>query len=141
MNLAYDYQLIPDPGRIRDMENFIAGSYWEKDVWNLNDPFWDDYSTGRKAFTSRRIIFTEYPYLLRLEIKYYLATRLLKTTLHPSSLWSDYQFMIKHFIRFLVQNYPELSSFSEIIVDEMLLAWLAYIEASGRKSSREGYWA
>lgn len=139
MNLAYNYQLIPDFGRIKDMEQFIAGSYWEKDVWNLNDPFWDDYNTGKKTFTSRRMIFSEYPDLLRLEIKYYLATRILKTTLHPSSLWSDYQFMIRHFVKFLGENYPEISSFSEIIIDEILPAWLTYIEDSGRKSSRLGY--
>lgn len=46
MNLAYNYQLIPDLRKVKDMERFIAGSYWENDVWNLNDPFWDDYSIG-----------------------------------------------------------------------------------------------
>ena len=44
MNLAYNYQLIPDLRKVKDMERFIAGAYWENDVWNLNDPFWDDYS-------------------------------------------------------------------------------------------------
>lgn len=92
MNLAYNYQLIPDLRKVKDMERFIAGSYWENDVWNLNDPFWDDYSIGKKSFTSRRITFFEYPHLFRLEMKYYLATRLLRKTLNPSSLWSDYQF-------------------------------------------------
>ena len=57
MNLAYNYQLTPDFARIRDMEQFIAGTYWEKDIWNLNDLFWDDYNTGRKSFTSRRMFF------------------------------------------------------------------------------------
>lgn len=47
MNLAYNYQLIPDLRKVKDMERFIAGSYWENDVWNLNDPFWDDYSIGK----------------------------------------------------------------------------------------------
>lgn len=61
MNLAYNYQLIPDLRKVKDMERFIAGSYWENDVWNLNDPFWDDYSIGKKSFTSRRITFFEYP--------------------------------------------------------------------------------
>ena len=96
MNLAYNYQLIPDLRKVKDMERFIAGSYWENDVWNLNDPFWDDYSIGKKSFTSRRITFFEYPHLFRLEMKYYLATRLLRKTLNPSSLWSDYQFMLWH---------------------------------------------
>ena len=50
MNLAYNYQLTPDFERVKDMEQFIGGSYWEKDVWNLNDPFWDDYNTGRRSF-------------------------------------------------------------------------------------------
>lgn len=139
MNLAYNYQLIPDFERIKDMEDFLAGSYWERDVWNLNDPFWNDYNTGRKGFTSRRIIFSEYPELLRLEIKYYLATRILRTTLRPSSLWSDYQFMIKYFIRFLGSTYPELRSFSEISIEQMLPLWLDYMESTGHKSSRYGY--
>lgn len=139
MNLAYNYQLIPDFGRIKDMEQFIAGSYWEKDIWNLNDPFWDDYNAGKKFITSRRIIFSGYPKLLCLEIKYYLATRILKTTLLPSSLWSDYQFIIKHFVHFLGETYPELHSFSEISINEMLPTWLDYIESHGYKSSRQGY--
>ena len=71
MNLAYNYQLIPDLRKVKDMERFIAGSYWENDVWNLNDPFWDDYSIGKKSFTSRRITFFEYPHpsLTSLHIK------------------------------------------------------------------------
>ena len=114
MNLAYNHQLTPDFGKIRDMERFISGTYWENDVWNLNDSFWDDYSAGQKFFTSRRITFFEYPHLLRLEIKYYLATRLSQKTLSPSSLWSDYQFMLKYFIHFLQETYPKVNSFSEI---------------------------
>lgn len=94
MNLAYNHQLTPDFGKAKDMERFISGTYWEKDIWNLNDSFWNDYSAGQKRFTTRRITFFEYPQLLRLEIKYYLATRLSKKTISPSSLWSDYQFML-----------------------------------------------
>lgn len=139
MNLAYNYQLIPNFERIKDMEQFLAGSYWEKDIWNLNDPFWDDYNAGKKWITSRRVIFSEYPELLRLEIKYYLATRILRTTLRPSSLWSDYQFIIKYFVQFLEITYPELRSFSEISIEEMLPLWLEYIESTGHKSSRQVY--
>lgn len=139
MNLAYNYQLIPDLRKVKDMERFIAGSYWENDVWNLNDPFWDDYSIGKKSFTSRRITFFEYPHLFRLEMKYYLATRLLRKTLNPSSLWSDYQFMLKKFVCFLQEAYPQINSFSEISIDEMVPAWLNYVALSGRKSSRQGY--
>lgn len=139
MNLAYNYQLIPNFERVKDMEQFIAGSYWEKDVWNLNDSFWDDYNTCRKSFTSRRMTFSEYPELFRLEIKYYFATRILNATLLPSSLWSDYQFIIKHFVQFLGETYPELHSFSEISIDEMLPEWFDYMESTGYKSSRQGY--
>lgn len=139
MNLAYNYQLIPNFERVKDMEQFLAGSYWEKDIWNLNDPFWNNYNTGRRWITSRRIIFSEYPELLRLEIKYYLATRILRTTLLPSSLWSDYQFIIKYFVQFLGITYPELRSFSEISIEEMLPLWLDYMESTGHKSSRQGY--
>lgn len=68
MNLAYNYQLIPDLRKVKDMERFIAGSYWENDVWNLNDPFWDDYSIGKKSFTSRRITLYNHPeYRTRIE--------------------------------------------------------------------------
>lgn len=100
---------------------------------------WNDYSAGQKRFTTRRITFFEYPQLLRLEIKYYLATRLSKKTISPSSLWSDYQFMLKYFIHFLQEAYPQVNSFSEIMIEEMLPAWLDYIALSGRKSSRQGY--
>ena len=139
MNLAYNHQLTPDFGKAKDMERFISGTYWEKDIWNLNDSFWNDYSAGQKRFTTRRITFFEYPQLLRLEIKYYLATRLSKKTISPSSLWSDYQFMLKYFIHFLQEAYPQVNSFSEIMIEEMLPAWLDYIALSGRKSSRQGY--
>ena len=122
MNLAYNYQLIPDLRKVKDMERFIAGSYWENDVWNLNDPFWDDYSIGKKSFTSRRITFFEYPHLFRLEMKYYLATRLLRKTLNPSSLWSDYQFMLKKFVCFLQEAYPKLTVF----LKSRLMKWFPH---------------
>lgn len=57
MNLAYNHQLTPDFGKAKDMERFISGTYWEKDIWNLNDSFWNDYSAGQKRFTTRRITF------------------------------------------------------------------------------------
>lgn len=63
--------------------------------------------------------FFEYPHLFRLEMKYYLATRLLRKTLNPSSLWSDYQFMLKKFVCFLQEAYPQINSFSEISIVEM----------------------
>ena len=122
MNLAYNYQLIPDLRKVKDMERFIAGSYWENDVWNLNDPFWDDYSIGKKSFTSRRITFFEYPHLFRLEMKYYLATRLLRKTLNPSSLWSDYQFMLKKFVCFLQEAYHKYAKFRALCHNFELMA-------------------
>ena len=40
---------------------------------------------------------------------------------------------------FLQEAYPQINSFSEISIDEMVPAWLNYVALSGRKSSRQGY--
>lgn len=52
MNLAYNYQLIPDLRKVKDMERFIAGSYWERRM-EFKRPILGDYSIGKKSFTSR----------------------------------------------------------------------------------------
>lgn len=140
MNLAYNYQLVFDCRRRTEMEAFLQDTYWDNDVWDIKNPFFDEYRSAAK-YTSRQIVFSEYPDLLKLELKYYLAKRISKKTMQLSTLCSDYQFMARLFIHFLKEFYPELRSFSEIRVEEMQPQWLGYIEREGYQNSRTGYMA
>lgn len=142
MNLAYDYQYIPDPdcGKITEMEAFLRGTYWENDVWCIHDPFFDEYRSDAAAdHAARRIVFSEYPYLFRLELKYYFAERISKRTLNLHTIHHDYRFAISLYLRFLSKFYPELQSFSEIRVNELQAQWLEHIEREGYHTSRSAY--
>lgn len=50
-----------------------------------------------------------------------------------STIYAFYDYLSRH------EEYPQINSFSEISIDEMVPAWLNYVALSGRKSSRQGY--
>lgn len=140
MNLAYNYQTIPacTHGKIAEMQAFLSGTYWENDVWNLSDPFFDEYRTGTTGNAVRRVIFADYPDLFKLELKYYFAMRILGKTMRIVTLCLDYRFPIKLFMRFLGEFYPGICSFSEI-TEEIHIQWLEYKAKEGYNTSRSAY--
>jgi integrase len=141
MNQAYDYQFDPYPSRrkIAEMKAFLRGVYWERDVWDLKDPFFNEYRNSTADSTERRVVFSEFSDLFRLELKYYFAMRLSKRTLHMHTIHQDYRFAISLYLRFLSKFYPELRSFSEVKVNELQTQWLEHIERKGYNTSRSAY--
>ena len=91
MNLAYDYQFMPTPdlGRISKIQLFLQGTHWGNDIWNLADPFFDEHRNSAADHNVGHISFSEIPKLFKLELKYYLAMRISKKTLHMYTLYSD----------------------------------------------------
>ncbi len=141
MNLAYDYQFTPDPdcGKATEIKAFLRGTYWENDIWELKNPFFDEYRNSSADHAARRIVFSEYPDLFKLELKYYFAERITARTLHLHTIHQDYRFAISLYLRFLRKFYPELRSFSEIRVNELQAQWLKYMEREGYHTSRSAY--
>lgn len=139
MNLAYNYQLIPDDGKKREMEDFIDSTYWENDAWHIFNPFFDKYRTIFFKSRVRTVDFSELPDLLRLEYKYFLATRITERKMQLSTLFTDYQFAMKIFSVFLREMHPDLRSFAEIQIEEMTPQWMAYAKDNGKRESRTAY--
>jgi len=139
MSLAYYYQLIPDYNKKREMEHFLNGTYWENDEWHISNPFFDQYRTVRFKNRVQTVFFSELPDLLRLEYKFFLATRISERTMQLSTLFSDYQYAMRIFSKFLHEMYPDVHSFSEIQIEEMGARWIAYARESGRRESRSAY--
>jgi len=138
MNLAYNYQLTPSCNRVARMEEFLRGSYWDNDAWNINDPFFDEYRTGVPDDAVRRVVFSEFPNLFRLELKFYFAIRISDKTLRMYTLCDDYRFPLEMFSRFLGKFYPKVCSFSEVGTD-IQNQWLEHSEKEGFRTSRSAY--
>lgn len=141
MNLAYDDQFMPTPdfGRIRELELFLQGTCWEKDIWNLADPFFDEHRNSAADYDVGCIVFSDFPKLFKLELKYYFALRILKKTLHMYTLYSDYGSAFRAFQRFLNEYYPELRSFSEVKIMELQPQWLEHMRKKGYHTKRSAY--
>lgn len=141
MNLAYDDQFMPTPdfGRIRELELFLQGTCWEKDIWNLADPFFDEHRNSAADYDVGCIAFSDFPKLFKLELKYYFALRILKKTLHMYTLYSDCGAAFRAFQRFLNEYYPELRSFSEVRIMELQPQWLEHMSKKGYHTKRSAY--
>jgi len=136
MNLAYNYQLVPVCpfySKRAEMEAFLQDTYWENDVWSLKDPFFDKYLPPHVKRYASTVDFTEFPELLRLEYKYYFAIRITERTLQASTVFTNYNCKMRLFSRFLRDNYPELRSFAEMPIEEMIPLWAEYAEKSDKK--------
>jgi len=138
MNLAYNYQQISENSKIAEMKTFLRGTYWENDVWDISDPFFDGHRPGGMDSAVRRVVFSEYSDLFKLELKYYFAMRVLDKTLQMITLCGDYQFPITLFCNFLTEFYPKLHSFSEVS-KEIQAHWLEHTKKEGYQTYRSAY--
>jgi len=134
VNLAYDYQQKSSCSRIAEIEAFLRGTYWENDVWDIKNPFFDEYRISTSNCNARRVVFFEFPAVFRLEVKYYYALRVSGKTLQLSTLCRDYNCKVRLFLRFLCERYPESHSFSDVIVKEVLPEWLEHLKHEGYRT-------
>jgi hypothetical protein len=137
VNFAYNHP-IPDYGKKAEMEAFLRNTYWDKDIWDVKNQFFDEYHTASSNSNSaRRIVFSDFPDLFKLEVKYYYALRISNRTLQPRTCNGN-QYIIRLFLGFLSETYPDVHSFSDTMIKELIVQWLEQLEHEGYKKPKDG---
>lgn len=140
-NLAYCYQLIPNYKKVSEIKAFLQDTYWNNDIWVLKDSFFDEFRPNIQYVHWGNINFSEYPELLNLEIKYFLACKILSFQLSLSTIDKSYRFANKSFVKFLNSYYPEVTSFSQIDIETMKKPWLEYTQKYHKGAKKDSYLA
>jgi integrase len=131
-NSAFDY------GKQAKMVEFLRDTYWDNDIWDVKNQFFDEYHTGTDSnCTVRRIDFSSFPELFRLEVKYYYAIRISNNTLHPRTCKGN-QYTIRQFLRFSNELYPDIRTFSDARIKVAIAQWFEQLEHDGCKKPKDG---
>jgi integrase len=137
VNLAYSHPT-SDCDKKSEMEAFLRNTYWDNDIWDIKNRFFDKYSTASdNSCAVRRIVFSDFTDLFRLEVKYYYAFRISNKTLHPRTC-NGYQYTIRQFLRFSSVAYPNIHSFSDTVIKQVIVQWLEQLEHEGYKKPKDG---
>jgi integrase len=97
--------------------------YWENDVWNITDPFFEAYGGGGSWSNSqKRITFTFFPASIRHEIKFFYASQLVNESLSLLTLLR-YSTTFEHLNLFLDKYYPRINSLVDIAYNHGLMKY------------------
>lgn len=115
-NLAYKYadDLNLPQEKVREIVDFLASSYWGKDIWNIQDSIFLELGCISKKKGKKNISFSLIKnQWLKNEIKYFLAKKLLSRKIKLSTI-QNYSSRFKRLLGYIEKNYPNIQSIYEL---------------------------
>jgi len=122
--------------KMNEINSSLVG-YWQNDVWDINDSFFDDIRPINWNRT-KIIDLSSLPLVLRNEMKYFFVKRLKDKTLQLHTM-SNYGTCIRYFAEFLKHYYPKVTSFIDIAPEKVMLKWRSYLVTKGLKVNKDGH--
>lgn len=119
------YQLKPTEDKRVEIKKELKG-YWENDVWDVKDSFFDQFRTECHIYQKRYLRFDRFPTPIKEEIKFYLAYRL-KTREIRLQTAGNYYTGFRLLAGFLDHYYPKIQSIVDIPPDKGKLQWLTFL--------------
>jgi integrase len=98
--------------------------YWENDVWDLKDPFFENYFAH--GGTDRYINFSKFKKNLNIEVKFFFRYQIKEIGVSLHTMRS-YKGGMKHFSGFIANHYPNIKSFIEIPKEKGLMQYKSYL--------------
>lgn len=123
------YKPLPTPVKINEIKEKLNG-YWENDVWDIRDPFFDELRPDKWSAKKFSNVFTFFPTGLKEEIKFFFAFRLQEHTLRLISV-INYGIILSQLSNFLAKFYPRSKSFTNINYDKALMQWRSFLVEQG----------
>lgn len=122
-NLAYKYadELNLPQEKIREIKNFLANSYWDRDIWSFKDDILKNI-TGFTKLNKHGRTYIDFSIVknnwLRKELKYFLSQKLLNNELKLSTIQS-YSVRLKKVIRYIELRHPNIISMYQLKEDDI----------------------
>ena len=128
------FKIVPSIKRQKEISDFVKG-YWENDIWNFRDSFFDKYRSNDLG-SHFRIDFNNLPHSLRNELKFMLAKSLIDNDNKLISI-CGYGHALKHISSFIKTYYPKINSLVLIPHKKALLQYRTYLLNKGYKINKK----
>lgn len=134
MGLAY--KIKPTDSKVDEMFNLVTG-FWENDIWNLNHHLFDEYRNSIIDYTYRKINFTKFKGHVKLELKFFVLSRMSSRTLAFYTI-KEYSKCFRRLALFFNKYYPTLKSIVDIPAEKAKIKFRTYLIESGLKTKEDG---
>jgi len=124
MNTALDSRFPND--RRQEIEDYLNGSYWENDIWDIRDSIFNEYPHPGGHRRTKLIRFDSFSYPIKQEMQYYYSYKLQNHELCLYTLLC-YRRIIIYLADFLSEYAPELPSIRAIDARKAVPAWISYL--------------
>ena len=121
---------IINEGKVQELNRFISG-YWENDIWDANDPIFNDFRKSDWGKTHRKMNFSDFSPMLKKEVKFFIIIRVQNDELRLDSAIHNYGRSFKRLADFLLKYYPNLSSFANVEINKVLMQLRSYLSEKG----------
>ena len=128
------FRIVPSIKKQKEILDFIKG-YWENDIWNLRDSFFNKYRSIDLA-RNFKIDFSSLPFSLRNELKFMLAKTIIDNDNKLVSI-CGYGQALNHVSSFIKTYYPKINSFVLMPHKKALLQYRTYLLNKGYKINKK----
>lgn len=130
------YKVRPIEEKTQEISSFLTG-YWENDIWDISDPFFDNLRPTKWELSSKRVDFSGFTTPIKNEVKYMFAYRLHNQKMRVKTS-IVYGTILKHLSTFLHTYYADIASLIDIPYDKALLKWRTYLINKGFNIRNDG---
>jgi hypothetical protein len=101
--------------------------YWMNDVWDLTDHFFEPFGGGGFwSLKTKKIDFTLFTLVMRMELKYFFCIQLMNESLTLKTI-ATYSNSFLHLGAFLDKYYPKIGSFIETPYEKGSMQYKTYL--------------
>lgn len=123
-NVAYQLQVTEE--KISQIWERLQG-YWMNDVWDLTDQFFERFGGGGFwSLKTKKIDFTPFALVMRIELKYFFCIQLMNESLTLKTI-ATYSNSFHHLGAFLDKHYPKMGSFIETPYEKVSMQYILFI--------------
>jgi len=115
----------------QEISSFLTG-YWENDIWDITDPFFDEFRPAKYKLSIKKIDFSGFSQHLKDEVKYMLAHRLYNHEIRMITFVA-YSTVIIRLSEFFHICYSNITSIIDLSYDKAFLQWRTFLISNGAK--------
>lgn len=134
--MSVAFKIAPTPEKLSEISSTLTG-YWQNDVWNITDSFFDDIRPEKWSLSNKTIDFSVLPVAFLDETKFFFAKRLTDQSLRLQTA-AIYSTCFSRLGEFLNNIYPIAASFVNIPLDKAMPKWRSYLVGQGKKVGKDG---
>jgi integrase len=117
------------PAKLDEIHSALKG-YWENDIWNITDPFFDEFRPEKWYVTTKTLDLSQLKTGIKEEIKYFYVYRISNKIMRLQTA-INYRSILNHLTIFLNQFYPDITSIIDIAYEKFLMHWRSYLTNQG----------